>query len=177
MLYDGRVEQPTPGDTIEALIAKGPAKTKAKAKQGAAPKQKKVKAYKRVPDVVLSEALMQTKVTARKLANGAYQQKLLAFFAPILGPDLLNSIRRGLHENDHGAQRLAAEMMNFVAQRSNQVNVALFQNNQTANIRGGVADDRITSFEGITRMLQEKRQQRALAPPTIEAIYEATPED
>ncbi len=68
-------------------------------------------------------------------------------------------------------------MYNFVPPRAG-LSIALTQNNQTAQIRaGGMDDGRIGSFEDIARILQEKRQQRALGPAIIEPIYEATPEE
>ncbi len=136
------------------------------------PKPQKTK-HKR--EISLPEALMKTRVTPKNLASGIYQKKILAWFAPYIAPKLMNSILRGLQDDDPAARRLAAEMMNFVTTGKGSINIALSQTNQTANVRQVADDGAFRSFEDIQRMLHEKRQRLALLP--AEPIYDATPED
>lgn len=172
-IFDLGAEQeddPEPGVPPEPEKPKKAAKAKAKSGK---PKKKKVPAMR---DIELSESLLRARATTKSLAAGVYQRKIGAFFAPYVLPALFNSMRRGLAENNVGTQRLAAETYGVVQPKSNNVNIALTQNNQSAHIRGQVIDDgKIRSFEDISRMLAEKRQQLAIAPPP--PIYDATPED
>lgn len=126
--------------------------------------------------IVLPDALLKAKVTPANLASGAYQKKILAWCAPHIAPGLMNSIMRGLEDDDPAARRLSAEMLNFVASGKGNINIALSQTNQTANVGRGPADgDDARSFEDMMRRLHEKRQHQALLPAG--PIFDATPED
>ncbi len=158
---------PTVGKTAGAAASAPVGKTKTSSKPKTSHKKR---------EIALSDALLKTRVTAKNLASGLYQKKILAWFAPYIAPKLMNSILRGLQDDDPAARRLAAEMLNFVTSGKGNINIALSQTNQTANVRAIADDGAIRSFEDITRMLHEKRQRQALLP-AAEPIYDATPED
>jgi len=132
-----------------------------------------------VPDLELPENLTR-KVTPTALAKGTYQRKLLALFAPVIMPDLLNSIRRNLKLGDSQAQKLAAEVLGLT-HKAPAVSLNLNQNNAQVNVRGGSADTdkSIGSFEDIARIIQDKRRNAIAGPGTqmIEPVFSATPEE
>lgn len=132
------------------------------------------------PDILLPDKLAAAKVTAKALQKGSYQKKLLAFFAPVLLPELLNSIRRNLKISDTQTQKLAADIFGLTPKTGGfSINV----NQQNVNSGGGrsVAEDGCGSFEDIARVLAERREKRAALPPAgsriIEASVIATPEE
>lgn len=140
-------------------------------------KKKQARSKKQVKgDIELSDALQRMRVTPKSLASGAYQQKMVAFFAQYITPEFFNAVRRGIRERDPQCLRLWAQMTNFIQSPQSGFNLTVNQTNQTANIRQAQDDGHIKSFEEITRMLQEKRQKLALLP-SAEPVFEITPED
>lgn len=115
------------------------------------------------PDLALPEKLAGANVTARSLRNGAYQRKLLAFFAPYLLPEFFNSIRRNLHISDAQTQKLAAEIFGLTQTGKGGVNILVNQNNQNNAKAESASVSRTgqpTTPDEMFRMLSEEREQR-----------------
>ncbi len=164
----------TPSAPLEAATATPKAKRKAKpaAKKTARPIHAKparvqpldlrAELSKIIPDITVPETF--SRATPKNLASGAYQRKLLTLFAPILIPELLNSLRINVRCGEAQAQKLAADVFGLTPSKGGGVN--LFMNQQ--NINQGKPGSESTRINGPTtpdemfRQLATEREQRRI---------------
>lgn len=134
--------------------------------------------------VELPAELRDQKVTPAKLARGAYQKKVAAFYAPHIIPKAFQALIDGLDSGDPAARRQAFEVFGIL---QTKLGTSVTVNTQTnvdarasARERGEAAEG-LGSFEEIARTVSGERDRRLLTAPgstrAIEAKFEPTPED
>jgi hypothetical protein len=121
-----------------------------------------IRALLEVPDITVPETVNKT--SPKSLASGAYQRKLLAFFAPVLLPEVLNAIRRNVRVGDVQAQKLAADILGLTPKGGG---INLFMNQQNVNQAKSEADSgrRVsgpTTPDEMFRLLAQEREQRRI---------------
>jgi hypothetical protein len=128
-------------------------------------------------DIRLPEKIATRSVTAKSLGKGTYQKAILAAVAPILIPEMINSLRRNAHMDDMQANKLIAEIFGMAGKKDagivlnvNQQNSNVAENRERRGAEGPV------SFEDIARILEEEGQKRKAISATFEPSYEATPD-
>ena len=130
-----------------------------------------------IKDIKLPDKIATRSVTAKSLGKGTYQKAVLAAVAPILIPDMINSLRRNLHMDDMQAAKLTAEIFGMAGKKDAGIVLNVNQNNSnTSESRAGRGGDGPVSFEDIARVLEEEAQKRKAIPATFAASFEATPD-
>lgn len=136
-----------------------------------------------IPDLVLPDNLNKTNITARSLQKGAYQKKLLQFFAPYLLPDAFNALRRLIQSDNIEAAKKTLEAYGVLSAPKGATTIIAPQFNnenkaeamaQAAAIAAKKQDDAkgISDFESMIRLVEEGQKTILLQP----AQYEPTPE-
>lgn len=133
---------------------------------------------KKQPDIVLPEKLAGVNLTGKSITSGAYQRKLLGFFAPHVLPKMFNSLMANLHAGDPRAIQQAGEMYQMLGGRS-AVNVNVTQHNENkAEAISASASKGISSPDEMFRQLAQERQDRRTLGERLPALQiEATPID
>ena len=130
-------------------------------------------------DLKLPSAFLRTKVGPRSIQSGSYQRRLLAIFAPVLGPALLNSLHRNLKIGDSRAQGLVAEILGMTSKSGPvvKVNVNQSNNNNARAESASISQSKSASSpdEIYPMLASEREQRRSLAPASIPIDLEATP--
>ena len=133
---------------------------------------------KPIKDIKLPDKISTRTVTAKSLGKGTYQKAVLAAVAPILIPDMINSLRRNLHLNDMQAAKLTAEIFGMAGKKDAGIVLNVNQNNNnSAENHTHRASDGPRSFEDIQRILEEEEKQRKAIPASFDVIsFEPTPD-
>ena len=128
-------------------------------------------------DIKLPEKIKTKTVTAKALGKGTYQKAILAAVAPILLPDMINSVRRNLHMDDMQAAKLVAEMFGMAGKRDAGIVLNVNQQNNSVAESHSHHSGGPGSFEQIAKILEEEEQNRKAIPASFTPMaFDATPD-